>query len=87
MPYVGGIMSNKEYLKVEIEHKKSLLFFTKRVIKDPPTDEVSKTMLAQADRIQAQIDELKSQLAELLKQEKSNKKQVVKRKTKRRNKR
>lgn len=69
---------DKEMLKAEIEHKKLMLHFTKRIILSPPTDEVSKAMLAQAERIQAQLDDLFRQLGRSAKSKKTKKKQVVK---------
>lgn len=62
-----------EDLKYEIEHKETLLFFTKRIIKNPPTDSVSLAMMAQADRIQAEIDALKSLIGPDVKNKKPKK--------------
>jgi histone H3/H4 len=57
-----------------------MLQFTRRVIQEPPIDRLSKDMLIQAERIQAEIAELFSKLEALPKMRKTNKKQRVKKK-------
>jgi len=72
----------REDLEYEIEYKCLLLKFTKKAIKDPPVDQISKDMIAQADRIQDEIDNMLVKLKELPLAPKPEKKRTVRKKTK-----
>lgn len=71
----------REVIENEIRHRNLMLQFTRRVIQDPPVDRLSIDMLAQAERIQSEIVELFNMLKGLP-DKKVNKKQALKKKTK-----
>lgn len=78
----------REKLENEIEFKRKCIFYTERVIKNPPTDSLSKDMLNQASRLKEELSQLETQLAGLGPAPKKQKNQVKRRvtKTKRRKK-
>lgn len=73
-----------DYLKNEIEFKKKCIYYTIRVIKDPPIDELSRTMIEQNKRLELELIVLVQELAKLEKSAKSKKtkKQPIKRRRK-----
>ena len=75
-------MTKKE-LEREIEHKRLCIFFTERVISEPPTDSLSQAMLRQAERLKAEKSQLETELAKMeseTKTVKTKRKRVVRKK-------
>lgn len=48
-----------KYLKSQLKHKEVCIFYTKRMIAEPPTDIISKTMQNQLLRLVVEIEEIK----------------------------
>jgi hypothetical protein len=74
----------KEKLLSEIEFKKRCIFYTERLIKDPPDDFVSQIMIEQAKRLKAQLAEFEAELAKFKKEDnkKPKKKQILRKQNK-----
>jgi hypothetical protein len=76
-----AIIMTKEKLKNEIEFKKKCIFYTERLINDPPNDSLSQTMLNQAARLKAELSRLETELGKFkdsTKNKKLKKKQTLK---------
>lgn len=66
----------KEKIMNEIEFKKYCIFYTERLIKDPPIDSLSQDMIAQADRLKMELINFETELSRLT-SVKTKKKQTV----------
>ncbi len=75
-----------EKLKSDIEFKKMCIFYTKRVIKNPPIDEISLTMLSQKLRLESELSQLEKQLNSLYSVQETQKPKKKQKVTKRRKK-
>jgi ABC-type proline/glycine betaine transport system ATPase subunit len=74
----------KEKLINEIEFKKKCIFYTERLIKDPPNDFISQIMTEQAARLKTQLAELEAELAKFKEEnnKKTKKKQTLRKQNK-----